>query len=98
MQNSERTPGLIISSLVQFPTRHMFSIVGQNVPGFKEDVVALISRTCDVTLDEANDVRVVERMGGKYLSLQVHATVRAPEVIDMVLNELGKDTRVKMRY
>jgi putative lipoic acid-binding regulatory protein len=41
---------------------------------------------------------VKERLGGKYVSMTVAVMVRAPELIQMVWEELGKDERVKMRY
>lgn len=43
-------------------------------------------------------LQVVERLGGKYLSLQIDATVRAPEVVAAVMQALGKDPRVRMKY
>ena len=39
-----------------------------------------------------------QRLGGKYASLTVPASVRAPEVIQSVLEELGRDPRVLMKY
>jgi putative lipoic acid-binding regulatory protein len=41
---------------------------------------------------------VKERLGGKYVSMTVGVMVRAPELINAVWEELGKDERVKMRY
>ncbi len=77
MQNSERTPGLILSSLKQFPLKHCFSIVGRKDATFRDDCVALIERVCQSEV-EPGDVKEVERLGGKYVSLQVgfqrHAT------------------------
>ncbi|KAJ9533358.1 hypothetical protein QJQ45_026402 [Haematococcus lacustris] len=98
VENTERTDGLILSSLVQFPHRHCFSIVGRNEPGFLQDCVATIQRVCQVQVDMAADVKVVKRLSGKFLSLQVDCMVRAPELITRVLIELAKDPRVKMRY
>ena len=42
--------------------------------------------------------QVRERLGGKYVSVSVEAVVRAPEVIAAVIDELGKDERVRMKY
>ncbi len=70
MQNTEHTPGIILSSLKQFPLKHCFSVVGRKDATFRDDCVALVERVCESTV-EPGDVKEVERLGGKYISLQV---------------------------
>jgi hypothetical protein len=43
-------------------------------------------------------VKRKQRLGGKYVSLSVTVNVRAPELVTRVYEELGKDTRVKMKF
>lgn len=39
-----------------------------------------------------------ERLGGKYLSISITITARAPELINKTYEEIGKDPRVKMKF
>jgi putative lipoic acid-binding regulatory protein len=64
---------------------------------FVSDMVALLSRVCDVDIQQ-DQVKVQERLGGKYVSMSVDVIVRAPEVITKAYEEIGKDSRVKMKF
>lgn len=39
-----------------------------------------------------------QRLGGKYVSLSIPVVVRAPEIVQQVFDELGRDPRVLMKY
>ncbi len=98
--NNELAPGVLLSSLVDFPTMHDFSIVakaGVDKQAFVADIKQMISNLCQAPVEDDNCV-IKERLGGKYVSMTVNVMVRAPEIIQMVWEELGKDDRVKMRY
>lgn len=61
------------------------------------DMLAVIGRTCEVEVQQ-QDVTVSERLGGKYVSLSVTVMVRAPEIVTMTYEAIGKDSRVKMKF
>ncbi len=94
-QNSERTPSVLLAALVQFPTRHCFSVVGANVPGLQGDVVGLIAGVCQVPVGEV-DVKASERLNGKFLSLQVRCASRMLWGVDVqgAAGSGGKDRAV----
>lgn len=60
-------------------------------------MVALLGRVCDTEIQQEK-VTVQERLGGKYVSISVDVIVRAPEVISRAYEEIGKDSRVKMKF
>ena len=101
IKNTERAPGLLLGALTKFPTAYTFTAVGRVASGgaqaFADDVAALVSRVAQTTLADGA-VAVRERLGGKYVSVSVEAVVRAPEVIAAVIEELGRDERVRMKY
>lgn len=68
---------------------------GDDQDGFIADTTACIERVCQATVQQCE---VKQRLGGKYVSLMLSVTVRAPEIIQAVHEELGKDPRVTMRY
>jgi putative lipoic acid-binding regulatory protein len=77
-------------------------VVGKNTPEsssevFTADMVALLGRVCDTEIQQEK-VTVQERLGGKYVSISVDVIVRAPEVISRAYEEIGKDSRVKMKF
>jgi putative lipoic acid-binding regulatory protein len=99
VDNSERnTDGLILGALVQFPTRHCFSIVGANTPEYQADVLAIIQRACEVDSIPEADVTSKPRLGGKFVSIQVDVQVRAPEIVSATVAAIAKDPRTKMSY
>lgn len=64
---------------------------------FVSDMVSLLSRVCEVDIQE-EQVQVKERLGGKYVSMAVEVVVRAPEVISKAYEEIGRDSRVTMKF
>jgi putative lipoic acid-binding regulatory protein len=64
---------------------------------FVQDVVACIGRCCQVEVPR-EAVTVTPRLKGKYLSVGVTVRVRAPEIVARTYEELGKDTRVTMKF
>lgn len=103
-QNNETTPGVLLESLVRFPAPYTFQVVGKpascqahDKQQFVEYVTDCVSRVCQHRVAEDQCV-VKERLGGKYISVSVETTLRAPELVQMVYQELGKDERVKMRF
>lgn len=61
------------------------------------DMVSLLSRVCEVDIQQ-EQVQVKERLGGKYVSMAVEVVVRAPEVISKAYEEIGRDSRVMMKF
>lgn len=59
-------------------------------------------RVCGVCqVDEGSEdllFVVKDRMGGKFLSISMTLTVRAPEIVTLVYDAMGSDQRVKMRF
>ena len=64
---------------------------------FVADMVQLISRVCEAEIAD-EQITVQERLGGKYVSMSVNVVVRAPEVITKAYEEIGKDSREKMKF
>lgn len=96
--NTERDPGILLGALKQFPCQYMFSVVGKNEKGFVQDCVATVAKVCQVSIDADADVRVKERLGGRMVSIQIDAMVRAPAIVQQVFDKLGDDKRVVMKY
>lgn len=60
---------------------------------------AAVARVAEVALPLPSEAVVRRpRLGGKYVSLAITVTVRAPEIITRVAGELQKDPRVKMAF
>ncbi|KIZ00589.1 hypothetical protein MNEG_7372 [Monoraphidium neglectum] len=106
-ENTERAPGVLLGSLVTFPADYTFQVVGASAGGcssgehaeFVDDMVATVARLTETPLPLADGaVKRKQRLGGKYVSLSVTVNVRAPELVTRVYEELGKDTRVKMKF
>jgi putative lipoic acid-binding regulatory protein len=99
--NTERTSGVLLDSLLSWPAVYTFNIVlrthGLPPQQLVDEMRDLVNRTCSTTV-AADECAVTERMGGKYLSLQIPALIRAPEFIQMVFTSLEGDTRVIMKY
>ncbi|GIL62753.1 hypothetical protein Vafri_16931 [Volvox africanus] len=64
---------------------------------FVRDVREVISRITQTSVEDGQ-VEVKERLGGKYVSVAVDVVVRAPELVQLVYDELAKDPRVIMRF
>lgn len=78
-------------------------VVGKVTPeapkdAFVADMVQLLSRVTEADINTQEQVTVTERLGGKYVSMSVNVAVRAPEVITKAYEEIGKDSRVKMKF
>ncbi|KXZ51273.1 hypothetical protein GPECTOR_13g760 [Gonium pectorale] len=113
IENTERSSGVLLSALYQFPRSYIFQVVGRPTTaaaeqaaggrsgGGKEafvgDVTAAIARVTQAEVEDGK-VEVKERLGGKYLSVSVDVVVRAPELVGMVYDELAKDPRVIMKF
>ncbi|KAG2453392.1 hypothetical protein HYH02_001616 [Chlamydomonas schloesseri] len=111
VENNERSSGIILSALYQFPRMYTFQVVGKAGSGssgaadgagggkdeFVKAVVSTVARVAQAEVEEGK-VEVKERMGGKYVSVAVDVMTRAPEIVGMVYDELGKDPRVMMRF
>ncbi len=65
--------------------------------GFISDVCGVIASVCEVSVP-GSCVEAKDRMGGKYVSLTVTVTVRAPELLTAVYERLGRDARVRMKF
>jgi len=105
--NTERADGLLLQSLVSFPSDYTFSVVGAQAGGcaagehreFVDDVLQTVARITEVKLPLPEEaVQRRQRLGGKYISLSVTVNVRAPEIVHSVCKELQKDPRVKMSF
>lgn len=101
VENTERTAGILLDSLIKWPAVYTFNIVLRTEGAPKDqlvvEMVSLVNKECQTTVDE-KDIVMNERMGGKYLSLQIPALVRAPELIQKVYHGLEGDTRIVMKY
>ena len=155
LQNTERNPGVLMQSLINFPCNYTFQVVGKPTAGpssstsssessssssngmiagasssnganssssgasssgrdssstngngvvakywadpFLQDVVKVVSKVCQVEVNQSN-VKVTERLKGKYISIGVEVRVRAPEIVRRVYEELGRNPRVTMKY
>lgn len=77
-------------------------VVGKTTPeapkeAFVADMIALLARVCEVDIQQ-DQVQVQDRLKGKYVSMSVQVMVRAPAVISRAYEEIGKDSRVKMKF
>ncbi|PNW75570.1 hypothetical protein CHLRE_12g532000v5 [Chlamydomonas reinhardtii] len=118
VENTERSSGIILSALYQFPRMYTFQVVGKagsssssgsgaadgasgagssGKDEFVKAVVGTVSRVAQAEVEDGK-VEVKERMGGKYVSVSVDVMTRAPEIVGLVYDELGKDPRVMMRF
>lgn len=66
-------------------------------PGSKETEQSGSYRVCNCEIMD-DQCEVTERIQGKFLSMRVRARIASPGLLDAVFNELGKDTRIMMRY
>lgn len=61
------------------------------------DMVTVVESVCQEQLAPGN-VQVVDRLGGKYVSLKLTCRVRAPELVSAVFQKLEGDARVTMKF
>eukprot|EP00775_Hariotina_reticulata_P004110 gene4110-4356_t len=102
VDNSERNPGVLLGRLMSFPTSYTFQVVGKVTADspknqFVSDMVSIVAQVCEAEIKEA-DVTVQERLGGKFVSISMQVLVRAPEIVQLVYEAIGKDSRVKMKF
>jgi hypothetical protein len=101
IDNTERSTGVLMDSLVQWPAPYDFQFVVR--PGdapaaaVAEEMRATVAAQAGVDVPPSAVV-VKERKGGKFLSITVTATVRYPELIQRVFAALDGDARVLMKY
>lgn len=101
VENTERTPGVLLDSLVQWPTVYEFKFVvrSDDMPAeaVVEELRARVEAVCQWAIaSDACSAR--ERKGGKYLSICIPVTVRAPDIIQRVLDSFADDERILMKY
>ncbi len=100
-ENAERTPGLLLDSLVQWPSVYDFQFVIRRDSMAAEDLLEemrlQVEKVCQWPVDKTA-CSLKERLGGKYLSIRIPATVRAPETIQKVFESFGNDERILMKY
>ncbi|KAG2496652.1 hypothetical protein HYH03_005472 [Edaphochlamys debaryana] len=107
VENTERSSGVLLAALYQFPRSYCFQVVGRPEPGpsggdgspdaFAADVAATVAAVAQAEVPEGGVV-IKPRMGGRYVSVSVDVVVRAPEIVEMVYQKLGEDSRVIMRF
>lgn len=61
------------------------------------DMVSVVEAVCQEQLAPSN-LQVVDRLGGKYVSLKMTCRVRAPELVSAVFQKLEGDVRVTMKF
>ena len=105
VDNTERTSGLLLDSLVNFPTTYEFSVVvKQDDPAARQPAGALLERFRALVADTAaadvpaDACTAKERFGGRFVSLSIPARVQAAHVVDLVLAAIGEQPGVIMKY
>ena len=89
MSTSPRT-----ESLIEYPSAFPIKVMGENVEGFAEAVVAVALR-----FDDTYDPATLERRpssGGKYLGLTVTVTATSREQLDELYRTLSTHPLVKV--
>jgi putative lipoic acid-binding regulatory protein len=81
------------TSLIEYPSRFPIKVLGTNVAGFAEAIVAIVQR-----FDPAFDAATLERRpssAGKYLGLTVTITATSREQLDELYRTLSTHPMVK---
>lgn len=81
------------ASLIEYPSQFPIKVLGANVEGFAEAIVAIARR-----FDPAFDVATLERRpsaAGKYLGLTVTITATSREQLDELYRTLSTHPMVK---
>jgi putative lipoic acid-binding regulatory protein len=81
-------------SLIEYPSAFPIKVMGPNVDGFTEAVVA-VARHFDPTFDEAT-LETRPSKGGKYLGLTVTVTATSREQLDALYRTLSTHPMVKV--
>lgn len=101
VENTERSSGVLLDSLVQWPAVYDFQFVlksnGDAPETLLEEFREMVAKICqwEVALEACT---VKERKGGKFVSLCIPATVRYPELIQKVFQAVEGDDRILMKY
>ncbi len=101
VQDTERSTGLILDSLMHWPATYDFQFVlkaqeNQKPEEILEEMRALVSKIAEKDIDVAV-CGVKERKGGKYVSVTVPVMVNGPETIQSVFDTLENDESFKGR-
>ena len=81
-------------SLIEYPSRFPIKVMGANVEGFAEAVLA-VARRFDPGFDESS-LEVRESRGGNYLSLTVTITATSREQLDELYRTLSTHPMVRV--
>ena len=97
-QDTEKNAdGKILGAMVQWPAPWTFQVVAKDDGKILDDVRRVIESTLELTLLD-KEVSSKPRMGGKYTSISITTTVRAPELVYKVYAKLEGDARIKMKF
>jgi uncharacterized protein len=81
-------------SLIEYPSAFPIKVMGHNVEGFAQELIAL-AREFDATLDAAA-VELRPSKGGKYLGVTLTVTATSREQLDALYLRLTQHPHVKM--
>lgn len=102
--NTERSVGVLLDSLVQWPIEYQFQLVVRNEAQEKdrcealvEEYRRLVERVCATPI-KLDTCSWKLRKAGKYLSICIPASVVSQEIISDVFEALKGDHRVLMKY
>jgi len=109
VQDTERSTGLLLDSLMQWPATYDFQFVLNVTKGettsypaeILEELRVLVGKVCSSQID-VSVCSVKERKGGKYVSVTVPAVVNGPDMVQRVFDTLEEDDsfngRILMKY
>ena len=81
-------------SLITYPSAFPIKVMGAQVPGFLEAVLA-VARQFDPTLDDAS-VEVRNSSGGRYMGITVTVNATSREQLDALYRTLSSHPMVKV--
>lgn len=85
----------LAAALLQWPASITFVVVGVNEPGFRDDIVGMVSAAADGGMLQ---VQEQERANGKFLSVKMTAMIDEPSTVDDLHARFKADPRVKMSF
>jgi putative lipoic acid-binding regulatory protein len=102
VENTERNTGVLLDSLIQWPSTYDFQFVVKPsetdaASSLAEELRKVVETVCQADVSR-DSITCKERMGGKYLSITVPALVREPGLIQQVFSALEDDERMVMKY
>eukprot|EP01025_Chloroclados_australasicus_P035227 TRINITY_DN35938_c0_g1_i5.p1 TRINITY_DN35938_c0_g1~~TRINITY_DN35938_c0_g1_i5.p1 ORF type:complete len:203 (-),score=21.25 TRINITY_DN35938_c0_g1_i5:333-941(-) len=100
--DNERSSGLLTESLVAFPREYTFQIVAKPSQSFDQKQLVknfrlVIEEVCGKNVQDGNVV-VKERMGGKFISVNISQMVDSGSQVNTVIQKLGEVQGVIMKY